>query len=307
MGLGDPRTSCHAEGRGFESLQPLSQKARSCGPFVEKPWPVATSDVAREKRLSARRRSGTFATARATGCGPNEVAPMTSTIIGHILPVAAQGSGLERRCWSATVRSPSPTSTRCRTAPRMASSPRALGRATASRSTVRTAGSGSSPTTASPRPARSLIPVNVMLTPGRGPVRRGGLRHAGRGRVGGQGRAVARSPRDREPPRRRPVGRGDPAGATAFADWLADARRSSPRSRARRRRPGGRSATRPGTTGRPRARCSRTAAVIGAAVGTAVMAARGPGDRVINSLPLPHVYGSCASSTPRSWRDRRSS
>ena len=34
-------------------------------------------------------------------------------------------------------------------------------------------------------------------------------------------------------------------------------------------------------------------AVIGAAVGTAVMAARGPGDRVINSLPLPHVYGSC--------------
>ena len=23
------------------------------------------------------------------------------------------------------------------------------------------------------------------------------------------------------------------------------------------------------------------------------MAARGPGDRVINSLPLPHVYGSC--------------
>ena len=33
--------------------------------------------------------------------------------------------------------------------------------------------------------------------------------------------------------------------------------------------------------------------VIGAAVGTVVMGARGPGDRVINSLPLPHVYGSC--------------
>ena len=32
--------------------------------------------------------------------------------------------------------------------------------------------------------------------------------------------------------------------------------------------------------------------VIGAAVGTATMAARGPHDRVINSLPLPHVYGS---------------
>ena len=33
--------------------------------------------------------------------------------------------------------------------------------------------------------------------------------------------------------------------------------------------------------------------VIGAAMGTATMAARGPHDRVINSLPLPHVYGSC--------------
>jgi hypothetical protein len=27
-------SACHAEGRGFESLQPLSQKARFCGPFV---------------------------------------------------------------------------------------------------------------------------------------------------------------------------------------------------------------------------------------------------------------------------------
>jgi len=33
--------------------------------------------------------------------------------------------------------------------------------------------------------------------------------------------------------------------------------------------------------------------VIGAAVGTVVMAARGPHDRVINALPLMHVYGSC--------------
>jgi hypothetical protein len=28
------RATCHAEGRGFESLQPLCQKARFCGPFV---------------------------------------------------------------------------------------------------------------------------------------------------------------------------------------------------------------------------------------------------------------------------------
>ena len=33
--------------------------------------------------------------------------------------------------------------------------------------------------------------------------------------------------------------------------------------------------------------------VIGAAVGTAALAARGPGDRPINALPLAHVYGSC--------------
>jgi long-chain acyl-CoA synthetase len=33
--------------------------------------------------------------------------------------------------------------------------------------------------------------------------------------------------------------------------------------------------------------------VIGAAIGTVLMAARGPGDRVINALPLAHVYGSC--------------
>ena len=34
-------------------------------------------------------------------------------------------------------------------------------------------------------------------------------------------------------------------------------------------------------------------AVIGAAWARPLMAARGPDDRVINSLPLPHVYGSC--------------
>ena len=48
-----------------------------------------------------------------------------------------------------------------------------------------------------------------------------------------------------------------------------------------------------GTTGHPKGAMQPQRAVIGAAVGTAVMAARGPDDRVINSLPLPHVYGSC--------------
>jgi long-chain acyl-CoA synthetase len=33
--------------------------------------------------------------------------------------------------------------------------------------------------------------------------------------------------------------------------------------------------------------------VLGAAAGTVLMGARGPGDRVLNCLPLAHVYGSC--------------
>jgi long-chain acyl-CoA synthetase len=83
-----------------------------------------------------------------------------------------------------------------------------------------------------------------------------------------------------------------PAGATAFADWLAQgAREFSPVPRA-----GGDMAAicyTSGTTGHPKGAMQPHRAVIGAAVGTAVMSARGPGDRVINSLPLPHVYGSC--------------
>ena len=48
-----------------------------------------------------------------------------------------------------------------------------------------------------------------------------------------------------------------------------------------------------GTTGRPKGAMQSHRAIISAAVGTVVMGARGPEDRVINSLPLPHVYGSC--------------
>ncbi len=83
-----------------------------------------------------------------------------------------------------------------------------------------------------------------------------------------------------------------PAGATRFDDWLAQgARAFSPVARA-----GGDLAAicyTSGTTGHPKGAMQPQRAVIGAAVGTVVMAARGPADRVINSLPLPHVYGSC--------------
>ena len=87
-------------------------------------------------------------------------------------------------------------------------------------------------------------------------------------------------------------GEGIQAGATDFGSWLAQsAREFAPVPRA-----GGDMAAicyTSGTTGHPKGAMQPQRAVIGAAVGTAVMAARGPDDRVINSLPLPHVYGSC--------------
>jgi long-chain acyl-CoA synthetase len=83
-----------------------------------------------------------------------------------------------------------------------------------------------------------------------------------------------------------------PAGAMRFDDWLSQSARAySPIARA-----GSDVAAicyTSGTTGHPKGAMQPQRAVIGAAVGTALMAARGPNDRVINSLPLPHVYGSC--------------
>lgn len=48
-----------------------------------------------------------------------------------------------------------------------------------------------------------------------------------------------------------------------------------------------------GTTGRPKGAMQSHRAVVGAAVGTALMASRTDRDRVNNALPLFHVYGSC--------------
>ena len=48
-----------------------------------------------------------------------------------------------------------------------------------------------------------------------------------------------------------------------------------------------------GTTGHPKGAMQSNRAVVSAGVGTALMGARGPDDRVLNSLPLAHVYGSC--------------
>ena len=48
-----------------------------------------------------------------------------------------------------------------------------------------------------------------------------------------------------------------------------------------------------GTTGRPKGAMQSQRAVVAAAVGTALMAARTAQDRVVTALPLFHVYGSC--------------
>ena len=48
-----------------------------------------------------------------------------------------------------------------------------------------------------------------------------------------------------------------------------------------------------GTTGHPKGAVQSIRSVLAAGVGTVLMGARGPDDRVINSLPLAHVYGSC--------------
>ena len=48
-----------------------------------------------------------------------------------------------------------------------------------------------------------------------------------------------------------------------------------------------------GTTGHPKGAMQSVRSVLAAGVGTVLMGARGPQDRVTNSLPLAHVYGSC--------------
>jgi long-chain acyl-CoA synthetase len=82
------------------------------------------------------------------------------------------------------------------------------------------------------------------------------------------------------------------AGATLLGEWLADA---SPEFELRPRLPSDLAAIcyTSGTTGRPKGAMQSQRAVVGAAVGTALMAGRTAEDRVISALPLFHVYGSC--------------
>lgn len=81
-------------------------------------------------------------------------------------------------------------------------------------------------------------------------------------------------------------------GSTRLSDWL---QHSKPEFSYHLRKPSDLAAIcyTSGTTGHPKGAMQSHRAVIGAAVGTALMAARNSQDRVISALPLSHVYGSC--------------
>ena len=83
-----------------------------------------------------------------------------------------------------------------------------------------------------------------------------------------------------------------PEGALSFSEWLATD--AGPFDRpARQAADLAVIAYTSGTTGRPKGAMQSHRAVVAAAAGTALMAARTAQDRVITALPLFHVYGSC--------------
>ena len=207
----------------------------------------------------ARRRSGRVGDSSGTGYGRGrKVAPMTSTI-GQILPVAAQRFG-------------------ARTA--LLVGDRSFSFDDLQALSNRAANGLVAAGVAAGRPRRALRPELLGVArrllrhrqdrrgrdPGqrhaharRGPLRRRGLRDAGRGRIGGQGRAAARSARHREPPGRRAVGRRRP-GRGDRVRRLARARVAGVQpGPAGRRRPGGHLLHVGDDRAARRARCNRTA------------------------------------------------
>ncbi len=85
----------------------------------------------------------------------------------------------------------------------------------------------------------------------------------------------------------------DEAGdATTLGDWLSNC---DTEFEVRTRQPSDLAviAYTSGTTGRPKGAMQSHRAVLAAAVGTALMAARTSEDRIVSALPLFHVYGSC--------------
>lgn len=87
-------------------------------------------------------------------------------------------------------------------------------------------------------------------------------------------------------------GDGISTGASSLSDWLQRGRDSFTVVDRQPSDPAAICYT-SGTTGHPKGAMQSQRAVAGSAIGTVLMAARGPHDRVINALPLAHVYGSC--------------
>jgi long-chain acyl-CoA synthetase len=87
-------------------------------------------------------------------------------------------------------------------------------------------------------------------------------------------------------------GQGLPDGATSFSMWI-DEEDSEFAPIGRERGDLAAICYTSGTTGHPKGAMQSHRAVVTAAVGTVLMGARGPDDRVLSSLPLAHVYGSC--------------
>ena len=82
------------------------------------------------------------------------------------------------------------------------------------------------------------------------------------------------------------------AGATSFTAWL-ETEESDFSPVPRQPADLGAICYTSGTTGHPKGAMQSHRSVVGAAGGTVLMGARGPDDRVVNSLPLAQVYGSC--------------
>ena len=82
------------------------------------------------------------------------------------------------------------------------------------------------------------------------------------------------------------------AGATSFTTWL-ETEESDFSPVPRQPADLGAICYTSGTTGHPKGAMQSHRSVVAAAGGTVLMGARGPDDRVVNSLPLAHVYGSC--------------
>ena len=87
-------------------------------------------------------------------------------------------------------------------------------------------------------------------------------------------------------------GAGAPVGGTSFREWVGGGD-SEFLPVCREPSELGAICYTSGTTGHPKGAMQSVRLVLAAGVGTVLMGARGPDDRVINSLPLAHVYGSC--------------